>query len=374
MTARRCRGCGGDSLTTVLDLGLVPAADHFPVLDAPDVQDVSGEHADERHSLAMSMCTRCSLAQLADDDTVADEPRGVEPKALTDQAADAVETVARAGWCPGGSVVEFGSPHGGTWIPLLEARGYVQASPGTAADLVLDCFGIMHAPDQQGAFEARAAALSENGTLLIQFHSLTAIVDGGQWNALRHGHFAYYSLTSLIALLTRVGLTARSAWTFDLYGGTVLVAATRAGSPDASVRRILDAERAAGADEVTTVRALQDSADEDITMLRDSLVELRESGRTVYAYGAASRAVALLAMARIDRTLLRGVSDASPTKQGRRMPGTDIPIISPAELTAASPDVVLLTLPDLADELNETLPELRGRWWLHGTDFRKGLR
>ncbi|MBY6412228.1 transferase [Rhodococcus sp. BP-252] len=367
MTGRRCRGCGSDQLDIVLDLHSVPAADQFP-------QNASAGSDDARHPLAMVLCGRCALAQLADDDTVADEPRGIEPQALTDQAAEAVAVVAGSGWLRGSTVREFGSPHGGTWLPLLSDRGVDEVAPGQRADVVLDCFGIMHEPDQADAFAVRAASLAEDGVLLIQFHTLSAIVREGQWNALRHGHFAYYSLTSLTHLLAGVGLVARSAWTFELYGGTILLAATRTGVPDASVREILDVERAAGIDDAETVGALHSAAETDRTMLHDSLVELKSAGKVVFAYGAASRAVALFAMAGLTRSLLAGVADASPSKQGRRMPGTDIPIISPAELVAAQPDVVLLTLPDLLGELDASIPELRGRWWLHGTDIREGTR
>ncbi|PRC52275.1 aminotransferase class III, partial [Mycobacterium sp. ITM-2017-0098] len=84
---------------------------------------------------------------------------------------------------------EFGSPHGGTWLPLLAERGY-RATCGPA-DVVLDSFGIMHDADQRTAFEVRAAATAPDGVLLLQFHTLGAIVAHGQWNSLRHGHFAY---------------------------------------------------------------------------------------------------------------------------------------------------------------------------------------
>jgi hypothetical protein len=76
--------------------------------------------------------------------------------------------------------------------------------------------------------------------------------------------------------------------------------------------------------------------------------------------------VALLHGAGIDSRLLRAVADASTAKQGRRMPGTDIPIVSPADLLAADPDRVLLTLPDLHSEVSERFPELHGRWKVDG--------
>ena len=66
-----------------------------------------------------------------------------------------------------------------------------------------------------------------------------------------------------------------------------------------------------------------------------------------------------------DRRLLPAVADASPGKQGLRMPGTDIPVISPAELTAEPPSSVVLFLSDLLPEVRAAYPEIEaagGRW------------
>ncbi|MDT5178606.1 MAG: glutamate-semialdehyde -aminomutase [Mycobacterium sp.] len=352
-----CRACGGTALRRVLDVGAVPAADHFPPADQPMGR------GDDTHPLAMDLCQECGLAQLADDDTVTEEPRGVEPQALRDQAEDAVRRVEAAGWLRGATVREFGSPHGGTWLPLLAERGFAPA--GETAEVVLDCFGIMHEPDQRDAFARRAAATAPGGVLLLQYHSLSAIVRQGQWNALRHGHFAYYSLPALTRLLDDAGMRVVACWQFDLYGGTVLLAAVhrddeRANVPDAivSATRVADSALA----DPATVGTLQAAADAHVLALRSWLADQQRSELRVYGYGAASRAVAAFAMAGLNRTLIAGVADASAAKQGRRMPGTDVPIISPEELVAADPDLVLLTLPDLLSEVSNRYPELAGRW------------
>ncbi|MCA2207192.1 class I SAM-dependent methyltransferase [Nocardia rosealba] len=347
---RRCRGCGDTALRTLLDLGTVPAADHFPSRDSPVQPAESG------HPLRMDRCTACGLAQLADDDTVTAEPRGIEPQALRDQAADAIDRVRAAGLLAGATVTEFGSPHGGTWLPL---PGFTEATG--PADVVLDCFGIMHEPDQRAAFAARAAATAPAGVLLVQFHSLAAIVAQGQWNALRHGHFAYYSLASLRTLLAAAGMSVVTAWEFDLYGGTVLVAARHGSHPaDRAVEELLAAEE----EVLAAAGGLQQVVDRHVDALHEWLEDRAAQGLRTFAYGAASRAVALLAMAGAHRELLAGVADASPGKQGRRMPGTDVPIISPADLVAAEPDAVLLTLPDLLREVRTSLPQLDGRWFV----------
>jgi hypothetical protein len=66
----------------------------------------------------------------------------------------------------------------------------------------------------------------------------------------------------------------------------------------------------------------------------------------------------MLAMAGAGRTELSAIADASSAKWGRRMPGTDIPIVSPADMVAAHPEQVLLLLPDLMPEVRAAWPEV----------------
>jgi hypothetical protein len=352
-----CCACGSVETATVLDLGDVPAADVFPSGGGPET--------DERHPLAMVLCTACGLAQIARDDTAPEQPMGIEPQALVEQAAVAVALAADRGWLPGATVREFPSPHGGTWLPLVEERGHTRTTG--PASVVLDSFGVMHEADQRAAWRARAAATDRDGVLLVQFHSLAAILRHAQWSSLRHGHAAYYSLTALTRLLAEVGMSVVGLETFDLYGGTVLVAARHGEhEPDARTAEVLADEARLGVTDPAAVSALQTTVDADVAMLRRWLEDRRDSGLRVHAYGAASVAVAQFGLAGLDRSLVASVADASPGKQGRRMPGTDIPIVAPAELVDAMPDLVLLTLPDLLPELEKAYPELAGRWVVRG--------
>jgi hypothetical protein len=281
----------------------------------------------------MWLCSSCGLAQLLADPTVPEEPRGAEPAALVAQAADAVERVAAAGLLTGGrTVAEYGSPHGGSWLGLLSARGLAPAGPGEKADVIIDCFGLMHAADQQRALAERVARMAPGGTLLLQYHALTTIVRHGQWNALRHGHYAYYSTTALTAMLAAAGLRPSTAWRFDLYGGTILLAAVRdhgpsrpsgpggpsgsggPGTPDAVVRSLLADDARAGVLDPGAFSGLQRDVRAHASALHDWLAAERSRGARVLGYGAASRAVSLLCQARVDRLLLPAVIDASPAK------------------------------------------------------------
>ena len=366
MTTHKCRACRRPSGHLVLDLGEQPACDYFPSKDAPGPDPV--------YPLQMWLCASCGLAQLLNDPTIPEEPKGVEPAALVRQAVEAVRSAGSAGLLPAGArVAEYGSPHGGSWLELLATRGLVPAAADAEADVVLDCFGMMHAADQAAALADRASRVAAGGVILLQYHSLATILRLGQWNALRHGHYAYYSTAAITAMLADVGFSARAAWSFDLYGGTVLLAASRdadhsgqgRGLDDDTVREVLSAEALTGVLDPAMLGGLQHDMRAHARRLHDWLAAARSAGRIVAGYGAASRAVTLLIMADVDRDLLPVVADASPTKQGLRMPGTGIPIVSPEELVARRPNATLVFVPDLMAEVRAAYPGIEaagGRW------------
>ena len=362
MDEHACRACRGSDGHLVLDLGEQPACDYFPRQDDPGPDPV--------YPLQMWLCSSCGLAQLLADATVPEEPRGVEPAALVAQATDAVARVAAAGLLPErATIAEYGSPHGGSWLGFLTQRRLVPVGDGEQADVILDCFGLMHAADQSGALAERAARVAPGGVLLLQYHSLNTILRCGQWNALRHGHYAYYSTAALRVMLAEIGFSPTTAWQFDLYGGTVLLAATRnadgRSGPDAVVRSLLADDASVGLCDTNAFSGLQHKVLTHAKALHDWLLAERSAGSAVVGYGAASRAVALLRQAHVDRALLPAMVDASPAKQGLRMPGTDIPVIGPAQLADRRPDAVLLFVPDLMAEVRSAFPEVEatgGHW------------
>ena len=350
-----CILCGSDAGVIVLDLGAQPSPRHWPLPTDP--------LPDPTHALALRLCPDCGLAQLDADDTTEPEVPVPEPRAVVDQARQAVADLGRLGHLDGrASVIEFGSPHGGSWLPLLDL------TPATGpADLVVDSFGLMHERDLPATLARHAGALADDGLAVFLVQPLGDIVAQRAWTALRHGHHGYFTLTSLRTALGTVGITPTSVLRYDLYGGVAVVLASRGGQPDADLLAAYDEESRQGLATPEGLACLAESVAVSTMRLRSYLEGHRASGTRLYAYGAASKAVAELAMVEEAATAILAVGDASPAKQGRCMPGSRIPVISPAELVAADPQEVLLLLPDLHDELLATHPRLAGRVVVLGT-------
>ena len=92
----------------------------------------------------------------------------------------------------------------------------------------------------------------------------------------------------------------------------MLLAASRAeegrGGPDTTVRSLIDDDARVGLHDPLTFSALQRTVYTSAGALRDWLAGQRSAQSVVVGYGAASRAVALLRRAGVDRTFAAGDS------------------------------------------------------------------
>ncbi len=85
----------------------------------------------------------------------------------------------------------------------------------------------------------------------------------------------------------------------------------------------------------------------------------RRTGRTVCGYGAPAKGNTLLNYCGVGPELLAFTVDRSPHKQGRFLPGTQIPIYAPERIIAARPDYVFILPWNLQDEVIEQMRAVR---------------
>ena len=92
---------------------------------------------------------------------------------------------------------------------------------------------------------------------------------------------------------------------------------------------------------------------------RDSLLAFlaaaKREGKRVAAYGAAAKGNTLLNFCAVGPTDIAFVADRNPHKQRKFLPGTHIPVVSPAELMQAKPDYVLILPWNLREEIRQQL-------------------
>jgi hypothetical protein len=95
--------------------------------------------------------------------------------------------------------------------------------------------------------------------------------------------------------------------------------------------------------------------------LKRFLAQAAAEGKRVMAYGAAAKGNTLMNFCGVTSADISMVADRNPHKQGKLLPGTHIPVVSPEELMRQRPDYVLILPWNLKDEIKRQLADI-GAW------------
>lgn len=270
---------------------------------------------------------------------------GIEPTASTAAAAEAIGVPVRR---------EF--------FGLRCAENLV--AEGKSADLVLGNNVYAHVPDINDFTAGLCAVLKQGGTITLEFPHLMSLLRETQFDTVYHEHYSYLSLWTVQSIFKRAGLRVWDVERLPTHGGSLRIYGCHADDPrgtTSAVAELLHEEGQQGLRSLETYRRFQSRVDGVKNDFLSFLIEQKNAGRKVVAYGAAAKGNTLLNYAGVKPDLLPFVCDAAPSKQGKYLPGSHIPILPPAALVDARPDVVLVLPWNIAREICEQLDFMRAR-------------
>ena len=252
-------------------------------------------------------------------------------------------------------------------IPVLreffgDALARRLVSEGKQADLIIGNNVYAHVPDINDFTRGLKTVLKPDGVITLEFPHLMQLIEHNQFDTVYHEHFSYLSLQSVSRIFEKAGLRVWDVEELATHGGSLRVygchqEASR-GATDA-VARVLEEERTHGLRDLKTYLEFQPKADRVKDELLSFLIEQKKAGKKVAAYGAAAKGNTLLNYAGVKVDLLPYVCDAAPSKQGKYLPGTHIPILPPAVLAERRPDIVLILPWNIADEVSRQQSQVK---------------
>ena len=219
------------------------------------------------------------------------------------------------------------------------------AAAGTLADLVVANNVLAHVPDINDFAAGLATIVQPHGMITLEFPHLLRLIEENQFDTIYHEHFSYLSLGVVQRLFAAHGLVVFDVEQLSTHGGSLRVfAARRDAAPVVSSRvaAVRAEEQAAGLDSPDAYGAFTERAARTKRALVRTLMDLRDSGRTIAAYGAPAKGNTLLNYCGIGTDLVAFTVDRSPHKQGHWLPGSRIPIHAPERLRQERPDYVLI--------------------------------
>lgn len=390
-----CRHCGAALLHQVLDLGKSPLANAFVALDRRDDPEVF-------YPLRTWICDRCWLMQVPEfaraegiftdylyfssySSSWLEECRRSAEEAIRTQSLGrhsfVVELASNDGYLlrnyvdasvpclgvePAANVAAVAVARG---IPTLvgffgrELAARIRSERGSA-DRIIGINVLAHVPDVNDFVGGIAHLLAPEGVAHLEFPHLLHLLRDGLFDTIYHEHFSYFSLVAVEAILESQGLVAFDVEERPTHGGSLRLFACQKGAAHQETARLRDLrarEAAFGMRELQTYATLAPKARKVRDDLVKFLVEQQGAGRTVVGYGAPAKGNTLLNYCGIKRDLLSYTVDLSVWKQGRLLPGTDIPVRAPAVLDEAPPDFVLILPWNLRSEIAAQLAPLTAR-------------
>jgi SAM-dependent methyltransferase len=393
-TPATCRFCGAALTESFCDLGLSPLANSYVSADQLD----QGERFYPLHAY---VCSECYLVQLAEFET----PEKIFgdyayfssfSRSWLEHARVYVEqTSARFDLGPSNQIVEIASNDGYLLqyfvereLPVLgiEPAANVAAAAqergiptlveffgtelatrlrdeGTTADLLLGNNVLAHVPDLNDFVGGMATLLSDDGVITMEFPHLLQLMRHNQFDTIYHEHFSYFSFLTVSAVFAHHGVRLFDVEEIPTHGGSLRIYGCHAGNTahvtTDRAQQLLAVEREAGLDRLSGYAAFPEQVRRTKRTLVRFLLDAKESGATIAAYGAPAKGNTLLNYAGVGTDIIDFTVDRSPHKQGFALPGTRIPIFAPERVFEAKPDYLLVLPWNLRDEIIEDMRGIR---------------
>ena len=381
-----CRHCGSPLSQEVIDLGHQPPSNAYLNPEQLALPEIT-------YPLKVFVCTSCWLVQLpahasADELFTADYAYFSSTSSSWCAHAERFvdDAVPRLGLGPESRVVELAS-NDGYLLQYVQQRGIpclgIEPTHATAAaarakgidtlerffgvalaeelepaDLVVANNVLAHVPDINDFVAGIARLLKPQGRACIEFPHLLRLLAGNQFDTIYHEHYSYLSLRVVQRIAARTGLVVADVEELPTHGGSLRLWLAHQGSAEttAAVAALLAAEAEAGLETLAAYAGFQQRAEAAKQGILEFLLQAKREGKCVLGYGAAAKGNTLLNYAGIRADLLPAVADRAPSKQGKLLPGSHIPVISAEQMPAQSPDALLVLPWNLIEELRQQLP------------------
>ncbi len=382
----RCRHCNNALKTQLVDLGSAPPSNNY--LTKSDLSSV-----ERWYPLKVLVCESCWLTQTEDynqaedlfTDTYAylsstskswlDHAKAYSEQIISDLKLSnnsfVIELACNDGYLlknfvakgipclgiePTLSTAKIAEKNG---IPVLkeffgETIGNELSSAGKQADLIIANNVYAHVPDINDFTKGIKGVLKEGGTVTFEFPHLLQLIKHLQFDTIYHEHFSYLSLYTVQLILQKHGLKVFDVTRLTTHGGSLRVYACHDNDQrqqSENVLAILQEEKNFGLQDAGIYKQFQNRINSIKYNLISFLIEQKNLGKNVIAYGAAAKGNTLLNYAGIRPDLLSYVCDAAPLKQGKFLPGSRIPILNPNEIKETKPDYILILPWNIKEEI-----------------------
>lgn len=228
------------------------------------------------------------------------------------------------------------------------------ADRGQRADLMAANNVLAHVPGIRDFLGGFAIMLKPEGIVTFEFPHVLNLLREIQFDTIYHEHFSYLSLVAVEKVFAAAGLKAIGVEEIPTHGGSLRLFASRQDAshrPMPSLDAMREKEHAAALDRMDGYRGYAKRVGAVKAGFLDFLREAKAKGKKVAAYGAAAKGNTFLNYCGVTKDDIVCVFDRSTAKQGKLLPGSHIPVLSPEKISDIKPDYLVILPWNLANEI-----------------------
>lgn len=230
------------------------------------------------------------------------------------------------------------------------------------ADLIIGNNVFAHVPDINDFTKGLKVSLKPKGVITLEFPHLMRLIEHSQFDTIYHEHFSYLSLNTVTNIFAFSGLRVWHVEELKTHGGSLRIYGCHLDAKrktTKSVNDLLIKEKKQGLLSLNTYKNFAIKANKIKYDLLSFLIKQKNLGNLVLAYGAAAKGNTLINYSGIKKDLIPYVFDASKFKQGKFLPGSHIPILSPDRLLKKKPKFILILPWNIANEIKSQYTNLK---------------
>ncbi|CAN5362937.1 class I SAM-dependent methyltransferase [soil metagenome] len=224
---------------------------------------------------------------------------------------------------------------------------------------------LAHVPEINDFVSSMKKFLQPTGIITMEFPHLLKLIEGNQFDTIYHEHYSYLSFAVVEKIFNAHGLVLFDVEELATHGGSLRIYGkhkediTR--TTDERVARLREKELAAGMNSLSYYEGFNERVKKTKWNVLEFLISARRDGKSVVGYGAPGKGNTLLNYCGVRTDLIDYTVDRNPHKQNSYLPGTLIPIFSPARIAETKPDFVFILPWNLKNEIMANLSYI-GQW------------
>jgi hypothetical protein len=235
---------------------------------------------------------------------------------------------------------------------------------GQQVDLLIGNNVYAHVPNINDFTLGISKILKPNGVVTLEFPHAANLVTMNQFDTVYHEHFSYLSLLAVQRVFSEFGLRVFDVEKIPTHGGSLRVYGCLVTSQWLSTEKVdvvLREEIETGMKNLNGFDQIQKNAQSTRNEFVQFLINQNDLGHRVVGYGAAAKGNTLLNFCGVKSDLIQFVVDGAEAKQNKFLPGSHIPVFSPAILDLVAGDNVVVFPWNIAGEVSQLIRERFGK-------------